>query len=228
LTRKKLPELRMIIDNLEIFKISISLIFYSLYFSNCTEVSKVTDFLTMFFQNMYNINVSGLVKTIWTTNSPLEGDKSQNYNEIILETIKQKNVPDIKEIDKFYGLDKLTQAIIMTEEGAKNSTTSGKDTQFSSMFCESSKNESISSNNENNSEISLTPSLQSQDSGKTYKETVIREDNGNNVTEDSEALFYPVKLKNNNLLFGNENCFVLVRYIFCIYERLNKVINCII
>jgi hypothetical protein len=206
--RQKLPDIRMIIDNNEIFKISICLIFYSLYFSNNLETSKITDFLAMFFQNIYNINVNGLIKFIFTTNSQIDSDKALNYNEILLESVKNKT--ESKEIEKYYGFDKLTTLL---DEEAK--------AELTSLYCDPKVN--LPSNNDNNSEISLTPSLQSQDSGKTYKETIIREEKPNE--DEGKVLFYPIKQKLNNLLFGNENCYILVRYIFCIYERLNKVIG---
>ena len=135
-------------------------------------------------------------------------EKNYNYNDLIIDSIKNKNPST--EIDKIYTFDKFSQNIKINVEDSME----GK---LNSLF----ENQKFSSsNNDNNSEISLTPSLQSQDSGRTYKETVIREESSH---ETKNALFYPIKMKNDSLLFGNENIFVLVRYIFCIYERLNKV-----
>jgi hypothetical protein len=193
--RKKLPDLRMIIDNPEIFNISICLIFYSLYFSNTSETTKITDFLTLFFRDVYNIEVRSLVKYIFSGDSQLESDRGLNYNEILFENIRNKNLTDTSSAEKYYTFDKLTQCLVKNAENG---------------------------NNDNNSDISLTPSLQSQDSGRTYKETIIREEH---TGAKGDVPFYPVKSGNSNLLYGNENCYVLVRYIFCIYERLTKVTN---
>jgi hypothetical protein len=193
--------MRMIVDNLEIFKISISLIFYTAYFSN--DVSKITDFLSMFFDHFYKINVNYLVNSINTTST--ENEKNYNYSEVIIESIKNRS--DNKEIDKIYTFDKLANTIKMTSDD---------NSKFKSLF--EAEPKIASSNNDANSEISLTPSLQSQESGRTYKETIIR-----NECINKNPIFLPTKAKNDILLYGNENCFVLVRYIFCIYERLNKV-----
>jgi len=194
----------MIIDNIEIFKISICLIFYTIFFNQ--DSNKIADFLSLFFDQFYKINVNNLIKSIF--NSNIENEKNYNYNDIIIESIKNKN-PSI-EIDKIYTFDIFCQNIkINVEESFEGKLTSLFENQKFS-----------SSNNDNNSEISLTPSLQSQDSGRTYKESVIRDESH----ETKNSLFYPIKMKNDSLLFGNENIFVIVRYIFCIYERLNKVI----
>lgn len=39
---------------------------------------------------------------------------------------------------------------------------------------------------------------------------------------NSSKMFLPPKSKNNILLYANEYYYVLIRYVFCIYERLNK------
>lgn len=70
------------------------------------------------------------------------------------------------------------------------------------------------------SNISLTPSFQSQETGKTYKSFIVKNEPHN---VDEIQLFYPPKAPNNILFYGNENNYVIIRYIYCIYERLNKV-----
>lgn len=77
-------------------------------------------------------------------------------------------------------------------------------------------------NSENESVISLTPSLESQETGKTYKEIILLDESLKEENPNKNHLFYPSKNKSNILFFTNEHYYVLVRYIFCIYERLNK------
>jgi hypothetical protein len=202
--------MRIMIDNYEIFKISICLVFYTLYFSNAAEVGKINEFLIIFLQNFYNINTSGLVKHIFNNNA-FDNDKNLNYNEILLEVMKNKSF-DNKDLEKYYSFDKMAECI--TKEDSR--------LDILNLMCCETKHES---NNDNNSEISLTPSLQSHESGKTYKETLIREE-VNMCAEVGSALYYPIKNKNDNLLFGNENSYILVRYLFSIYERLSKVREC--
>jgi len=70
--------------------------------------------------------------------------------------------------------------------------------------------------------LSLTPSLGSQESGKTYKDIIILDESKNEDSFNINHLFFPPKNKSNILFFSNEHYYVLIRYIFCIYERLNK------
>ena len=67
--------------------------------------------------------------------------------------------------------------------------------------------------------------MHSQDNGKTFKEIICF--NKNNNINDKEIdltkiLFYPPKEEGDIIFYANEYCFIFLRYIFCIYERLNK------
>lgn len=207
--KKKLPDMRMIIDNPEIFRISISIIFYSIYYSNVGDPQKLSEYLANIFENVYKLNVNQLVSSLYSINSPVAHDKEYSYTNII-DSIKNKNT-DPNEIEKFYNIDNLAKLISLPSE---------KDSKINTLISSGSST-SNNQNTDNNSEISLTPSLQSQDTGKTFKSIVIREEQYNK--EDKQSLFLPVKAKNHTLFYGNENFFVFVRYIFCIYERFNKV-----
>ena len=77
------------------------------------------------------------------------------------------------------------------------------------------------------SEISLTPSLESQETGRTYKDIILmKEDENKNLgnlnsnlrKHKKSSLFYPGKNKGNILFFSNEHYYVSIRFIFCIYE----------
>lgn len=220
--RKKLPEMKIIIDNLEIFKITITLIFYQIYFSNQSESKTISDTLTQIFENLFQIGVKDLPQAMYAEQSAVAVDKDFNYIEII-DKIKNKTVEN-KDLDKIYNLEALVKYINdalsinnLSNDNFPETTSPQKDT-----------------NPDNHSVISLTPSLQSQDTGKTYKDVIIRDEGDmtsermNNTTEasstssDTNPIFIPDKNKNHVLFFANENCFVLVRFIFCIYERINK------
>jgi histone deacetylase complex regulatory component SIN3 len=240
--RKKLPDMRIMIDNIEIFKVAISLIFYQIYFSNLNDSQKICESLSNIFESIFKINVNDLVNLLYNREiSPVGNDKEINYSEII-ESIKNKSV-DSKILDKFYNIDNLSNNVnvisnlssklsnldylknnILTQENLSRS--GGLNSNLMTL------NKDLN-NNDNNSEISLTPSLQSQDTGKTYKDMVILEESKEHlksihsqtvIDEKSliEAMFLPMKEKDHILFYANENWFVLIRFIFCVYERINK------
>ena len=74
-------------------------------------------------------------------------------------------------------------------------------------------------------QISLSQSLHSQDNGKTFKDIISFNQNknkDNNEIDLTKILFYPPKEEGDIIFYANEQCFIFLRYIFCIYERLNK------
>lgn len=241
--RKKLPDMRIIIDNIEIFKVAVSLIFYQIYFSNLNDSQKICETLSSVFENIFKINVNDLVNLLYNPEiSPVGNDKEINYSEII-DSIKNKSV-DPKILDKFYNIDFLSNNVNVISELSNSSNF-----EYSKINILTKENLSQSpginnniitlksditcNNNDNNSEISLTPSLQSQDTGKTYKDIIILEEYKENIhslqseklNEENkliEAMFLPLKEKDHILFYANENWFVLIRFIFCVYERMNK------
>lgn len=240
--RKKLPDMRIIIDNIEIFKVAVSLIFYQIYFSNLNDCQKVCETLSSVFENIFKINVNDLVNLLYNPEiSRVGNDKEINYSEII-DSIKNKTVGP-KILDKFYNIDFLSNNInVISElsnssnfEYSKNNILTKENLSQSPGINNNiiTLKSDITCNNDNNSEISLTPSLQSQDTGKTYKDMVILEEYKENIhslqseklNEENkliEAMFLPLKEKDHILFYANENWFVLIRFIFCVYERMNK------
>lgn len=219
--KKKLPEIRIMLDNDDILKMAVTLIYYQIFSSNINESGKTLSTLNFFLENIFCLNVSPLIVTLFSENSPVRLDQDLSYVEII-ESIKTKSV-DEKEIDKFFNIDKLSKCIQDTIQVQDN---------INNILINSPININKDSN-DNQSEISLTPSLQSQDTGKTFKDILIRDENieselanYSNLNNDRENIFknffLPRKQKNSILFFSNENCFVLIRFIFCIYERVNK------
>ncbi len=200
--------MRIIIDNAEIFRICISIIFYQLYFTNFNDYVKISEFLSGIFENIFKIEVNNLINDVFNNpQSEINIEKDLNYMEII-ENIKNKN-SDPQEIEKFYNIEILTNNINDMNKSSKENIEK-LNIQTNQMRKDS----------DHNSEISLTPSLQSQDTGKTYKEMIILDEE---IKYDSNKnLFLPVKDKNYIVLYANENLFVLLRYIFCVYERINK------
>jgi len=64
--------------------------------------------------------------------------------------------------------------------------------------------------------------LESQETGKTYKDIIIMDQSSKDDSSNKNHMFLPPKNKSNILFYTNEHYYVLIRYIFCIYERLNK------
>jgi len=215
--KKKFPEIRIMLENEHLLKITITLIYYQILFSNLGETGKILNTLNFFFENLFCLNVSPLIGVMLSDTSPVSLDKDLSFIEI-LESIKTKNV-DKKEIERFFNIETLSNFIQDRYQVQEN-------INALLLINQASMNKD---SNDNQSEISLTPSLQSQDTGKTFKDIVIRDEQiENEETENSNLeglyknFFLPQKKKNNILLYCNENCFVLIRFIFCIYERIVK------
>lgn len=194
--KHKLPDLRIIFDNLDIFKLSLALIWYQLYSGfNTSEVHKIAETLSCVIHNLLGVNLSETINKF--NNGEFSQDRNLNYS-VVVEEIKKA---DDNQIEKFYNFDRIIQTI-------------KRDDNFD--FVATNLREG-----DNNSEISLTPSLQSQETGKTYKEAVIQDEK---FLGEGKFLFFPHKSQTQDVLFyTNENWFIVLRYIFCIYERLNKV-----
>ena len=211
--KKKLPDMRMMFENIEVLKITITIIFYQIYFSNFSETQKVSETLSLLLDNLFNLNSANLICFLYDQKSLIINEKDLTYPEMI-ESIKSKN-SDTTEIEKFYNFEGLTKQIVNSNpniELIKNISPNNGTSGNNSLNKETTP--------DNHSEISLTPSLQSQDTGKTFKDMIIADND--NIVNNTQALFFPQKTKNYNLLFANDNYFVLIRYIYCIYERINK------
>ena len=68
-------------------------------------------------------------------------------------------------------------------------------------------------------------SLPSQDNGRTFKDIICfnqNQDKKSSEIDITKILFYPPKEEGDIIFYANEHCFTFLRYIFCIYERLNK------
>ncbi len=282
--KKKLPEFRMIIDNQEYFKISLSLIFYSIYYSSLSDSFKIAEYFSLFINTIFNIDTSMLLDNLYEiqkTNvitkmsdfsstekngvqsniiekieSAIEeikiqstfdknfdlriyNDKELDYSEV-LELLKNKNT-EIFDIDKFYNIDRLAKLISFKKGKEKYTKINIGKILFNSLKknyflyelieinlisllfkidIQSSFSNKLTSEFE--SVLSLTPSLESQESGKTYKDIIILDESSKEDSPNKNHMFLPPKNKSNILFYANENYYVLIRYIFCIYERLNK------
>lgn len=73
------------------------------------------------------------------------------------------------------------------------------------------------------SEISFTPSLRSEDNGQTFKKTLVHElkKETKDIFENNKNLI-PGQESKDVIFYCNESFYVIVRYIYCIYERLCK------
>lgn len=130
-----------------------------------------------------------------------------SYTEI-QEIVKNKKL-EMEDKEMYYNIDEFQELI---QESTINLKRLEVDMPYEKK---DTGNGSVSSD----SMISLTPSFQSQENGKTYKSFIVK----NDQPELENPLFYPPKSPNNILFYSNENYYVIIRYIYCIYERLNKV-----
>ena len=208
LMRKKLPELKIIFENQEILKLTISLIYYQLFNMSNIDTDKIIEYFNPLFLNLFGMDLSRLIDNL-KNNSTFINDKNLNYSEII-ENIKNKNTLSKNDYDKFYQMDTLSNTIEEIFSSEKN----GSDLK---KILENDNKDDVSM-----SPISLTPSLQSQDTGKTFKDIIIFNSQQKNDVDITKCLFYPPKEDGDIMFYANEHCFVFLRYIFCIYERLNK------
>ena len=207
LYRKKLPEIKIIFENLEILKYTISLIYYQIFNISNVDTDKLVEYFNPLFFYFFGLDLSGLIDNLKNSSNFLN-DKNNNYSTII-EAIKNRQTLSDEDYSKFYKLDKLAKSIkeINIDEEIK-------------------VNNEIKKEEEKDIEqISLSQSLHSQDNGKTFKEIICF--NKNNNINDKEIdltkiLFYPPKEEGDIIFYANEYCFIFLRYIFCIYERLNK------
>ena len=207
LYRKKLPEIKIIFENLEILKYTISLIYYQIFNISNVDTDKLVEYFNPLFFYFFGLDLSGLIDNL-KNNSNFLNDKNNNYSTII-EAIKNRQTLSDEDYSKFYKLDKLAKSIkeINIDEEIKVNNVIKKEEE------------------KDIEQISLSQSLHSQDNGKTFKEIICF--NKNNNINDKEIdltkiLFYPPKEEGDIIFYANEYCFIFLRYIFCIYERLNK------
>ena len=209
--RKKLPEIKIIFENLEILKFTISIIYYQIINISNIDTDKLVEYFNPLFYYFFGLDLSGLVEAL-KSNSYFINDKNNNYSNVI-ENIRNRKVLSEEDYSKFYQLDKLAKLIkeVNVDEEIK-------------------RNGSIQKEEEKDIEqISLSQSLNSQDNGKTFKDIISfneendkNKNNNNNEIDVTKILFYPPKEDGEIILYANEQCFIFLRYIFCIYERLNK------
>ena len=205
--RKKLPEIKIIFENLEILKYTIAIIYYQIFNFSDVDTDKLVDYFNPLFLYFFGLDLTALVDNL-KNNSNLINDKNNNYSNVI-ENIKNRQILSDEDYSKFYQLDKLAKSIkeINIEEAIKS-------------------NKEIKDNEEKDIEqISLSQSLHSQDNGKTFKDIISfneTKDKSNNEIDMTKILFYPPKDEEDIIFYSNEQCFIFLRYIFCIYERLNK------
>ena len=207
--RKKLPEIKIIFENLEILKFTIGIIYYQIFNISNLDTDKIVEYFNPLFFYFFGLDLTGLIDNL-KNNSNFVNDKNNNYSNVI-EMIKNRQALSDEDYSKFYQLDKLAKSIkeVNIEEEIKKNCNINK---------EEDKDIPIE-------QISLSQSLHSQDNGKTFKDIICfnqNQDKKNNEIEITKILFYPPKEEGDIIFYANELCFTFLRYIFCIYERLNK------
>ena len=206
--RKKLPEIKIIFENVEILKFTISIIYYQIFNITTIDTDKLIEYFNPFFFYFFGLDLDGLVDNL-KNNSNFVNDKNNNYSNVI-ESIKNRQILSDENYSKFYQLDKLAKSIkeVNIEEEIK-------------------KNSQVKMEEDKDIEqISLSESLPSQDNGKTFKDIIsFNKNSGKTNNKDidiTKILFYPPKEEGDIIFYANEQLFIFIRYIFCIYERLNK------
>ena len=207
--RKKLPEIKIIFENLEILKFTIGIIYYQIFNISNLDTDKIVEYFNPLFFYFFGLDLTGLIDNL-KNNSNFVNDKNNNYSNVI-EMIKNRQALSDEDYSKFYQLDKLAKSIkeVNIEEEIKKNCNINK---------EEDKDIPIE-------QISLSQSLHSQDNGKTFKDIICfnqNQDKKNNEIDITKILFYPPKEEGDIIFYANELCFTFLRYIFCIYERLNK------
>ena len=206
--RKKLPEIKIIFENLEILKFTISIIYYQIINISNIDTDKLVEYFNPLFYYFFGLDLSDLVDSL-KNNSYFINDKNNNYTNVI-DSIRNRQVLSEEDYSKFYQLDKLAKLIkeINVDEEIKSKGGIKKEEE------------------QDIEQISLSQSLNSQDNGKTFKDIISfnedKDKNNSNEFDISKILFYPPKEDGEIILYANEQCFIFLRYIFCIYERLNK------
>jgi phosphoribosyl-ATP pyrophosphohydrolase len=97
-----MPEFRMIIDNKEYFKLTLSLIFYSIYFSSLTDSFKYAEYFSLYINNIFNIDTSKLIENLYDFNKTVinkVSEVSENQKNDIKESILEKIDSAIEEIN---------------------------------------------------------------------------------------------------------------------------------
>ena len=206
--RKKLPEIKIIFENLEILKFTISIIYYQIFNISSIDTDKLVEYFNPLFFYFFGLDLTGLVDNL-KNNSNFINDKNNNYSNVI-ESIKNRQILSDEDYSKFYKLDKLAKSIkeVNIEEEIKKN-------------CEIKKED-----DKDIEQKSLSQSLHSQDNGKTFKDIISfnqdKNNKNNNEIDMTKILFYPPKEEGDIIFYANEHCFIFMRFIFCIYERLNK------
>lgn len=83
----------MIIDNQEYFKLTLSLIFYSIYFSSIADSYKIAEYFSLFINNIFNIDTTKLLENLYDVNKNLYKKDSEV-------TLTQKNESNGTILDK--------------------------------------------------------------------------------------------------------------------------------
>ena len=219
--RKKLPELKIIFDNIDILKLTIALIYYQLYSMNNIDISKIIEFFNPLFANLFCLNLNSLIDNL-KNNSIFINDKNLNYTEII-ENIKNKINLTENDYEKFYQMDALSKTIQDIPININNNKETSNNNNNNNIHSKDNVND-IEMDDKCDMSMSLSSSsFKSQDTGKTFKDLIIFNNTQNQSNIDvSKCLFYPPKEEGDIMFYANEHCFVFLRYLFCIYERLNK------
>lgn len=112
----------MIIDNQEYFKLTISLIFYSIYYSSLTDSIKIAEYFSVFINNIFNIDSSKLIESLYDLQKSNGNTKfceitPNNKNELNGNLSNTEKIdPSTKDIKNRCGTDKNIDFEIMSDK----------------------------------------------------------------------------------------------------------------
>ncbi len=103
----------MIIDNQDYFKLSLSLIFYSIYFSSLADSYKIAEYFSLFINNIFNIDTTKLLENLYEVNKTHIDNNSKNkVSEVSLNPKNKLNGSILEKIDSAIEEIKIENAVL--------------------------------------------------------------------------------------------------------------------
>ena len=215
--KRYLPDIRLSLNNKLALKTSVYIIF--IYIEKFFEIEDrliIKNYLIFIFEQFLSIKISNIQE------DQEENKATENENLIELFHLESmKNHKPSSELNSI--MDKLMNDI-------ENKSSFDPNDLVNSTFMKTiRKSTSVKSDQEDSLGMTLTPSLESNDNGKQLKKTIVNDspqylnifDYCNK--ESIKSKFLPKEnYIENNLFYCSEQIYVIIRYIFCIYERISK------
>ena len=121
-----MKEIKIIFENVEILKFTISIIYYQIFNISNIDTDKLVEYFNPLFFYFFGLDLTGLTDNL-KNNSNFVNDKNNNYSNVI-ERIKNRQILSDEDYSKIYQLDKLAKSIkeVNIEEEIKKIVKLGK------------------------------------------------------------------------------------------------------